>query len=112
MVFLIWAAVGLLVGHALARHWYQVHQRWLLAVAEREAGRSLGGRRGPRRIYWEFVGSFRRGFGYRFVRADPEPDIELLRQKSLAAWRSTRLRFYLFAVAWLGGGFALLTVLR
>jgi hypothetical protein len=100
VAFLIWIAVGLLVWHMLAKRWYQVHQRWLLSVAEREGGRNLAGRRGPR------------GFGYRFLRADRDGEIELRRRESLPTWRSLRLGFYVFAICWLGGGFSLLMLLR
>jgi hypothetical protein len=112
VAFLIWIAVGLLVWHMLAKRWYQVHQRWLLSVAEREAGRNLAGRRGPRHLYWELVGSLRSGFGYRFLRADRDEEIELRRRESLLTWRSLRGGFYVFAVCWLGGGFSLLMLLR
>lgn len=112
VAFLIWVGAGLLVGHILARPWYQTHRRWLLPVAEREAGQSLAGRRGPRRLYWEFVGSLRRGFGYRFLREDRDQELELRRRESLVTWRSLRLRFYVFGVCWLGGGFLLSMLLR
>jgi hypothetical protein len=113
VAFLIWIAVGLLVGHMLAKRWYQVHQRWLLSVAEREAGRNLAGReQAPSRLYWQLVGSFRRGFGYRFVEADPDPEIELLRRQSFVALRSLRARLCLFAVGWLGGLLIFLTLLH
>jgi hypothetical protein len=104
VAFLIWIAVGVLVGHMLAKRWYEVHERWLLSVAEREAGSNLAGRKqAPSRLYWQLVGSFRRGFGDRFAGADPDPEIELLRRQSFVAWHSLRTRLYLFAVCWFGG---------
>ena len=111
IAFLAWGAIGFLIARLLARHWYKVHRRWLTAVSEREAGRSLEGRNFAVRIYYELVGSTRRGFGNRMLQPDPDPDIERLRLESVSEHRRLRPRFIGFGVCWLGGFLLLTTVL-
>ena len=114
LVVLIWCVLGLPIAVALTRHWQTVHRRWLLAVAERESGTSLrtDGRLKPRRLYWELRASTKRGFGSRILQHDANPDIEALRQESVAAFREVRMRFALFLTLWLALGLAMLIALR
>lgn len=114
VVFLIWCVLGLPIAAALTRHWQSVHRRWLLAVAEREAGTSLrtDGRLRPRRVYWELRASTRRGFGSRIHQRDANPDIEAMRQESVAAFREVRMRLALVLTLWLALGLAMLIALR
>ena len=114
VVFLIWCVLGLPIFSVLTQHWQSAHQRWLLAVAEREAGTSLrsDGRLRPRRVYWELRASTRLGWGSRFLQPDVDPAVDALRQDSVAAFRKARMRFVLFLMLWLALGLAWLIALR
>jgi hypothetical protein len=114
VLLLIWIALGLPVAKALSWRWEQSHSRWRKAVAEREAGTSLGRQRlwlpSARFVWWDIVAWIRRGPIESTLQADPDPKVEVLRQESLALHQRMRPRFYLFMAVWLIGGLVILSV--
>jgi hypothetical protein len=117
ILFVIWIALGLPVAWALSWRWQRSHASWRTAVAEREAETSLGRGRpwwfpSARLTWWDLVAYFRRGPIASTLRADPDPEVEALRQESLALHKRLRARFYLFMAVWLGVALIILTVFR
>ena len=104
IVFLAWGALGMLVARVFFTAPFDRKKLpWMKAVGEREAGGPLEGRSLVVRLYWWYVGSVRRGFGYRFLQPDPDPDIERKRGELLAEGLKKRPYFIGFMVIWLGG---------
>jgi len=96
--------------------WRRAHGKLLDALAEREAGRTLGREWRlmrpfhPGLIWWTYRMYLRRGLSRWFAAPHPDPKIEQLRLKSVALYKTARYRTY--AVAAVGAaGIVLIFVL-
>jgi hypothetical protein len=102
LVFMVWTVALIVVHGMVTAPWHRAHAELLKKLAEREAGRPLGGKSrslrlnwlNPGLIRWTFVFYFRRGLYKWFITPDPDPDVERLRLRSVALFETARRRSY------------------